>query len=135
VKWEKDPQYILEQLLSRVILLKSKKGELLHALTENLRKIQSTQFRGSTDSSEIILESKAQADYNEYGAGLIDYAKDLTAKINSTKKRINALESAYSKGLFNESEYNHEKEELESISGFFTDLSTKAKDTLSRVTE
>jgi hypothetical protein len=110
-KWEKDPQYLLEQLLSRVIILKSKKGELLerweegeidsqeftkktqeirdqlNALTENLRRIQSTQFRGS-NSTESMIESKTQADYDEYAAGIIDYAGDLVFKIESTKKQL-----------------------------------------------
>ena len=146
-------------MLSRVIILKSKKGELLdrweegeidaqeftrktqeireqlNALTENLRRIQSSQFRGSPVSSETIIESKTQSDYNEYAAGLIDYTEDLRSKIHSTKKRIDALSSAYSKGLFSESEYIHEKDELESIFSFLTDLSSKARDTLLRVTE
>jgi hypothetical protein len=155
-KWEKDPQYLLEQLLSRVIILKSKKGELLEkweegeidsqeftkktqeirdqlsALTENLRRIQSTQFRGS-NSTESMIENKTQADYNEYAAGIIDYAGDLASKIRSTKKTIDALNSAYSKGLFAESEYKHEKEELESVFSFLTDLSGKAINTLTRI--
>lgn len=124
-KWEKDPQYILEQLLSRVIILKSRKGELLekwedgeidnqeftektqeirhqlNALTENLKRLQDTQFRGSSTSTEVLVESKTQADYNEYAAGIIDYTKDLVSK-----------------------------EELESLFSFLTDLSDKALNAL-----
>lgn len=157
-KWENDPQYILEQLLSRVIILKSRKDELvdrweegeidaqeftrktqgirdqLNALTENLRRIQSSQFRGFPVSTETIIESKTQYANSEFAAGLID-SEDLRGKIHSTKKRIDVLSFAYSKGLFNESEYNHEKEELESIFSFLTDSSVRAKDILSRVTE
>jgi hypothetical protein len=158
-KWEKDPQYLLEQLLSRVIILKSKKGELLdkwengeidgqeftkstqeirdqlNALTESLRRIQSTQFRGSLDSTEFVIESKTQADYNEYATGIIDYTEDLISKIQSTKKRIDALTSAYSEGLFTDSEYKQEKAELESVFSFLIDLSDKATNTLTRITQ
>ena len=103
----------------------------LNVLTENLRRIQNTQFRGS-DSTESMIDSKAQADYNEYAAGIIDYAGDLVSKIQSTKKTIDALNSAYSKGLFTESEYKHEKEELESVFSFLIDVSSRAINTLTR---
>jgi hypothetical protein len=153
-KWEKDPQYLLERLLSRVIILKSRKGELLekwedgeidnqeftektqeiryqlNTLTENLKRVQDTQFRGSSTSTEVLVESKTQADYNEYAAGMIDYTKDLASKIQSTRKRIDVLSSAHSHGLITDSEYRQEKEELESLFSFLTDFSDKALNAL-----
>jgi hypothetical protein len=44
---------------------------------------------------------------------------------------IAALNSAYSKGLFNENELHQEREELESVFSFLTDLSKKVVETLS----
>jgi len=68
--------------------------------------------------------------YHEYAAGIIDYTKDLASKIQSTRKRIDALSSAHSHGLFTDSEYRQEKEELESLFSFLADLSDKALNAL-----
>jgi hypothetical protein len=146
---EKDPQFLLERLLSQVLVLKSRKNEILerwenneisdkeftektrdirnqlNRLTEDLRRIQETQFRGSSDNTDIIIDKKMQSDYNDYATGIMDYTEDLVSRIKSNKNMIDALNSAYSKGLFKEYEYRQEREELESVVSFLTDLSKK----------
>jgi len=148
-KSEKDPQLVLEQLLSRVLVLKSQKNELLEKLenneiedhefperyreigsqlsklTDDLRRIQETHFRGSSDNTEIIIDKKMQFEYNDYATSIMDYAEDLVSRISSSKKMINALDTAYSKGLLTEHEYSQEKEELESVFNFLSELSKK----------
>lgn len=147
--WENDPQFFLERLLSKVLVLKSEKNEILekwenneigdqeftekthdirnqlNRLTEDLRRIQETKFRGSSDNTDIIIGNKMQSDYNDYSTGILDYTEDLTSRIKSTKNMVEALDSAYSKGLINEYEYHQEKEELESVFSFLTELSKK----------
>jgi len=66
---------------------------------------------------------------------MIYVIEDLRGKVYSAKKRIDVLSSPCSKGLFSESEYNHERQELKSIFSFLTDLSVKARYLLSRVAE
>ena len=97
----------------------------LNRLTEDLRRIQETQFRGSSDNTDIIIGNKMQSDYNDYSTSMMDYTEDLVSRIKSTKNMIEALNSAYSKGLFIEYEYLQEKEELESVFNFLTELSKK----------
>jgi hypothetical protein len=147
--WENDPQVLLERLLSKVLVLKSEKNETLekwenneigdqeftektrdirnqlNRLTEDLRRIQETQFRGSSDNTDVIIDNKMQSDYNDYSTGIMDYTEDLVSRIKSSQKMIGALDSAHSKGLISEYEYHHEKEELESVFNFLTELSRK----------
>jgi hypothetical protein len=147
--WENDPQVLLERLLSKVLVLKSEKNEALekwenneiddqeftektrdirnqlNRLTEDLRRIQETQFRGSSDNTDVIIDNKMQSDYNDYSTGIMDYTEDLVSRIKSSQKMIGALDSAHSKGLISEYEYHHEKEELESVFNFLTELSRK----------
>jgi hypothetical protein len=147
--WENDPQVLLERLLSKVLVLKSEKNEALekwenneiddqeftektrdirnqlNRLTEDLRRIQETQFRGSSDNTDVIIDNKMQSDYNDYSTGIMDYTEDLVSRIKSSQKMIGTLNSAHSKGLISEYEYHHEKEELESVFNFLTELSKK----------
>jgi hypothetical protein len=147
--WENDPQFLLERLLSKVLVLKSEKNETLekwenneigdqeftekthnirnqlNRLTEDLRRIQETQFRGSSDNTDVIIDNKMQSDYNDYSTGIMDYTEDLVSRTKSTQKMIDALKSAYSKGLINEHEYHQEREELQSVLGFLTDLTKR----------
>jgi hypothetical protein len=95
--WEKDPQFFLEQLLSQVLVLKSQKNKTLrkwenieiddqeftektreirnqlNKLTQDLRRILDTQFRGTSDSTDIIIDHKMQSNYKDYAIGMIDY--------------------------------------------------------------
>jgi hypothetical protein len=138
--WEKDPQILLEQLLSQVILLKGRKLELLEqwdnghmedhqftkqskeirnqldSLTENLKKIHSTQFRGTTvaDHLNMIINAKTQFDFNLYSNSIFDYLEHLIQNVRTNKILLNGIDSAYSKGLIEDLEYNQEKKELES---------------------
>ena len=101
----------------RIIILLHNSKEIrdkLDLLTENLRKVQSTHFRGTGDHLNMMLTAKTQFDLNLYANSIFDYLEDLIQNIRSNKIVINGLELAYSKGLIEESEYNQEKKEVES---------------------
>jgi hypothetical protein len=44
----------------------------LNRLTEDLRRIQETQFRGSSDNTDVIIDNRMQSDYNDYSTGIMD---------------------------------------------------------------
>ncbi len=142
--WEKDPQIMLESLLSQVMVLKSNKmetyekwenGEIddlefakisqdirsrFSGLTNSLKNIQENYFRGS-DNTPLFIDQKTRSDYSSYANGILDYSEDLISKITSAKKYQAALDSAFSKGLISESEHLEEKQELSSVIAFLTD--------------
>jgi hypothetical protein len=44
----------------------------LNRLTEDLRRIQETQFKGSSDNTDVIVDNRMQSDYNDYSTGIMD---------------------------------------------------------------
>jgi hypothetical protein len=60
----------------------------------------------------------------------MDYSEDLSSRISSVKKTLQALDSAYSKGLADKSDYLQEKEELEVLSKFLADVREKTLENL-----
>jgi hypothetical protein len=155
-KMENDPEILLNRLLFQVISLKSKKSEIsekweehqiddreyiqetkkinrqLDDIKENVRNNLDKSFRGNSDPLNFM-QYKLKSFYDEYASSFISYTEDLVSKIHSLQRSINAIDSAHSKGLFTESEYKHEKEELESVFSFLTDVSGKAINTLTRL--
>jgi len=143
-KFEKDPQVLLEYLLSQVIILKSRKIETLEnwenqeiddheftqkmneirsqikSLTDKLKQIVDSQFRGNATTSTLIVE-KIRMDHNDYSNALVDYSQDLSSKIKSTEKILLGLNSAHSRQLIDNDEYLQEREEIESFKKFLLD--------------
>jgi hypothetical protein len=145
-KADDDPEILLDRLLARVLVLKSRKSEVsekwegheiddgeyllktkkinkqLEEIKENVGKILATSFRGSTDTLSFM-QSKLKSFYDEYASTFISYIEDIVSKIHSLHRSIDALDSAYSKRLFNDDEeYHYEKEELESQLNSFKSL-------------
>jgi hypothetical protein len=149
-KIENDPEILLNRLLFQVISLKSKKNEIcekweehqindgeylqetkkineqLDIIKENVKNILDKSFRGSTDPLSFM-HSKLKSFYDEYAYSFISYTEDLVSRIQSLQRSINAIDSAHSKGLFNnQDEYEYEKDELESQLNLFKDLAHRA---------
>ena len=145
-KSERDPEVLLDRLLAQVRVLKSKKSEVsekwegheiddgeyilktkeinrqLEDIRDNIKKILDSSFRGPSDALGFM-ENKIKSYYDEYKSIYISYTEDLVSKIHSLGMSIHALDSAHSKGLFNDDdEYQYEKNELVSQLNSFKDL-------------
>ena len=154
--FKNDPQILLETILSKVITLKLEKKDLfedfdnreisvdqftkqhtaisnqLDEVIEKLKNSQLTQFRGSNDHLDMIINTKIKFDLNLYANSIFDYLEDLIQNIRSNKNVINSLELAYSKGLIEESEYNQEKKDLESKQKILYDILEQSRKILTQ---
>ena len=148
-KSEQDPEVLLDRLLAQVLVLKSKKDEIyekwdeiheiddgeyllktkeisrqLKDIKDNVKKILDSSFRGPSNAQSFI-QNKLKSYYDEYKSTYVSYTEDLVSKIDSLGKSIHALDSAHSKGLFNDDdEYQYEKNELVSQLNSFKGLAT-----------
>jgi hypothetical protein len=155
-KTESDPEILLDRLLAQVLVLKSRKTEIcdkwergdlgdgeyllqlkdanrqLEAIKENVKKILSGTFRGSADINSFM-QFKLKSFYDEYANTFVSYVEDLAAKIESIQRSVDILDSAHSKGLFNNfDEYIYEKEEVESQLNMFRSLAKGTVDLLGK---
>jgi hypothetical protein len=155
-KTESDPEVLLERLLAQVLVLKSRKSEIsdkwekdeigdgeyvsqlrdvktqLESIKENVKEILSRSFRGSADVNSFM-QFKLKSFYDEYASTFVAYVEDLATKIESLQRSIDTLDSAHSKGLFNNyDEYLYEKEELKSQLDMFRSLANGTVDILGR---
>ncbi len=78
------------------------------------------------------MNSKTKFDLNLYANSIFDYLEDLIQNIENNKTLINGLNSAYSKCLIEESEYNKEKKDLENKQKLLTEILEQSRKILTQ---